>query len=210
MTVLAAAASVLSIGPAQAGPDDPLFKLLPNDGAMFHQFGSAVAISGNIAIIGASGDDFNGVNSGSAYLFDVASGQQLFKLVPGDGAINDRFGGSVAISGSVAIVGAAGDDDNGTDSGSAYLYDTTTGLQIGPKLLASDGIAGDVFGVSVGISGTIAIVGSRTYDVISFFPGSAYLFDTTTGLQIGAKLLGDELNPSGSASEARSRSAVPP
>ncbi len=50
-------------------------------------------------------------------------GDQLFTLVPDDGAAGDSFGGSVAISGATAIVGARGDDDNGSQSGSAYLFD---------------------------------------------------------------------------------------
>ena len=56
-------------------------------------------------------------------------GDQLFKLLPDDGAANEYFGYSVAISpdGIGAIVGAYWDDDNGTSSGSAYLFDTTTG-----------------------------------------------------------------------------------
>ncbi|MCH8316551.1 MAG: FG-GAP repeat protein, partial [Planctomycetes bacterium] len=53
-------------------------------------------------------------------------GDQLFKLLPNDGAADDRFGWSVAISGATAIVGAYVDDDNGNQSGSAYLFNTTT------------------------------------------------------------------------------------
>ncbi len=49
--------------------------------------------------------------------------QELFELTASDGAVVDRFGWSVAISGTTAIVGAYRDDDNGTDSGSAYLFD---------------------------------------------------------------------------------------
>ena len=67
-------------------------------------------------------------NSGSAYLFDVATGQQLAKLLPDDGAASDEFGGSVAISGDTAIIGAWYDDDNGEDSGAAYLYDVSASL----------------------------------------------------------------------------------
>ncbi|MCH8164229.1 MAG: FG-GAP repeat protein, partial [Planctomycetes bacterium] len=54
-------------------------------------------------------------------------GDQLAKLLATDGAAVDGFGFSVAISGATAIVGALRDDDNGNDSGSAYLFDTTTG-----------------------------------------------------------------------------------
>ena len=79
-------------------------------------------------------------------------GDQLFKLLPNDGAPNDWFGYTVAISGPVAIVGAFVDEDNGTYSGAAYLFDTATGAQIA-KLLPDDNEEGDQFGVSVAISG---------------------------------------------------------
>ena len=56
---------------------------------------------------------------------DADLGDQLFKLVADDCATDDRFGISVAINSTTAIVGAYLDDDNGTDSGSAYLFDAT-------------------------------------------------------------------------------------
>ena len=161
-------------------------KLLANDGAALDLFGS-VAINGAIAIVGAGGDDDNGESSGSAYLFDTTTGKQIAKLLPNDGATWDFFGTSVAISGPTAIVGAIGDDDNGASSGSAYLFDTTTGRQIA-KLLPNDGAELDEFGFSVAISGATAIIGAPEDDDNSFYSGSAYLFDTRTGRQI-AKLL---------------------
>ncbi len=190
--LLAAAASVLSTAPACADLGDQLFKLLPDDGAFGNLFGASVAISGTTAIVGAPGDDDNGTDSGSAYLFDtdIKAGGQLFKLLPNDGAANDRFGKSVAISGPTAIVGAYGNDDNGFASGSAYLFDTTTGQQI-LKLLPDDGEALDFFGYSVSISGSTAIVAAPRDDDNGTDSGSAYLFDTTTGRQI-AKLLADD------------------
>ncbi len=188
--LFAAAASVLSTASAYADLGDQLFKLLPDDGAAEDSFGTSVAISGATGIIGAWRDDDNGSSSGSAYLFDAATGGQLFKLLPDDGAAGDSFGWSVAISGAAAIVGADNDDDNGSSSGSAYLFDTTTGLQIA-KLLADDGAAPDFFVYSVAISGATAIVGARSDDDNGASSGSAYLFDATTGRQI-AKLLPDD------------------
>ncbi len=113
-------------------PANPIqiFKLLPNDGAESDRFGYSVAISGTTAIVGARGDDDNGGGSGSAYLFNTTTGQQIAKLLPDDGAQDDYFGKSVAISGTTAIVGAYGHDDNGSYSGSAYLFDTEAGQQI--------------------------------------------------------------------------------
>ncbi len=181
--LLAAAASVLSTAPAHADFGDELFKLLPSDGAGSDEFGYSVAISGTTAIVGTRYDDDNGIDSGSAYLFDTTTGQQLFKLLASDGAEEDYFGHSVAISGATAIVGAYKDDSNGLDSGSAYLFDTTTGQQLF-KLLASDGAEEDSFGHSVAISGTTAIVGAWADDDNGDLSGSAYLFDTATGQQL--------------------------
>ena len=181
---------------APAGIATETAKLLPDDGAVEDFFGSSVAMSGTTVIVGAFGEDDNGISSGSAYLFDTTTGQQIAKLLPSDGAAYDGFGSSVAISGTTAIVGASGDDDNGNNSGSAYLFDTTTGRQIA-KLLPSDGAAWDQFGTSVAISGTTAIVGAAWDNDVDngSQSGSAYLFDTTTGQQI-AKLLPNDGAPS--------------
>ena len=164
---------------AVADVGDQLFKLLADDGAYEDIFGTSVAISGDIAIVGATRDDDNGENSGSAYLFDVRTGEQNAKLLPEDGAPLDRFGNAVAISGSLAIVGAERDNnDNGDSSGAAYLFDVSTGAQLA-KVLPSDGQAGDRFGTSVALSGTVAIVGAKWDDDLGKYSGSAYSFDVS-------------------------------
>ncbi len=191
LTRLLAAGALVALSTAEAHADvgDQLAKLLADDGASGDLFGQSVAISGNTAIVGADREDDNGHASGSAYLFDITTGQQIFKLLAGDGDAEDLFGFSVAISGSTAIVGAKDDDDNGTDSGSAYLFDAVSGRQIA-KLLPDDGAAFDHFGVSVAISGSTAIVGAKDDDDNGLESGSAYLFDIATGRQI-AKLRPD-------------------
>ena len=188
--LLAAAASVLSTAPAHADLGDQLFKLLPDDGAAQDRFGISVAINGTTAVVGADLNEDIGGHSGSAYLFDTTTGGQIAKLLADDGAEGDRFGLSVAINGTTAIVGAYSDEDNGVLSGSAYLFDTTTGLQIF-KLLPNDGAAQDRFGRSVAISASTAIVGAYSDYDNGELSGSAYLFDTTTGQQI-AKLLAND------------------
>jgi len=166
-----------------------LFKPTASDASANDAFGSAVAISGTIAIIGAPGND----GTGSAYLFDTQTGVQLFKLNASDAADGDFFGISVDISGSIAIVGAYSDDDAGDSSGSAYLFDTATGAQLF-KLTASDAAAGDLFGISVGVSGSNAIVGAQGDDDMGNSSGSAYLFDTATGKEV-FKLSADDGAP---------------
>ncbi len=103
-----------------------------------------------------------------------------FKLIASDGATDDQLGYSVAIDGDYAIVGAWMDDDNGDDSGSAYIFkrDGTDMWTQQAKLIASDGAAGDYFGCSVAIAGDYAIVGAYGDDVgENNNQGSAYIFE---------------------------------
>jgi hypothetical protein len=165
-------------------------KLLPSDGAASDNFGWSVAIDSGVVAVGAFYDDDNGAESGSAYVFDAATGSQIAKLLPTDGAANDKFGWSIAIHNGIVAVGVYGDDDNGADSGSAYLFDAATGNQIA-KLLPSDGAASDYFGWSVAIDSGIVAVGAYGDDDNGGDSGSAYLFDAATGNQIAKLLPGD-------------------
>ena len=189
--LFAASTVVLSTPPAQADLGDQLAKILADDGAAGEHFGYSSAMSGSTAIVGAHLDEDNGLNSGSAYLFDSTTGRQIAKLLANDGVAGDHFGWSVAIIGRTVIVGAVFDGDGGNFfAGSAYLFDTITGQQIA-KLLPKDGVFNDYFGWSVGVSGNIAIVGAPFENDNGAEAGSAYLFDTTIGGQI-AKLLAND------------------
>ncbi|NOG55241.1 MAG: hypothetical protein HND57_13110 [Planctomycetes bacterium] len=162
-------------------------KLLPSDGATGNSFGWTIAIDNGIVAVGAYQDDDNGTWSGSAYLFDAPTGAQIAKLLPSDGATGDKFGHSIAIDNGIVAVGAEGDDDNGSYSGSAYLFDASTGAQIA-KLLPRNGWEDSAFGNSIAIDNGIVAVGAYRDDDNGSHSGSAYLFDASTGAQI-AKLL---------------------
>jgi len=154
-------------------------KLTAEDGAAYDYFGYAVSISGDYAIVGAYGDDDKGGSSGSAYIFkrEGSSWTQQEKLTADDGAASDYFGWSVSISGDYAIVGAYLDDDNGTNSGSAYIFKREGSLWLQQaKLTAGDAAAYDYFGLSVSISGDYAIVGAYGDDDNATNSGSAYIF----------------------------------
>ena len=159
-----------------------VFKLSASDGSSDEFFGYSVAINGDTAIVGVQYDDVIGIDSGSAYLFDAITGEQIYKLLPEDAAEGDFFGQTVALSGTTAVIGSYWDDDNGDKSGSAYLFDIKSGVQFA-KLLSHDeddkenDRAGDWFGVNVAISGTIAIIGASHDEVNGLISGSAYLFD---------------------------------
>ncbi len=98
-------------------------KLVASDAAPSAEFGTSVSISGDWAVFGASRNAPNG----SAYVFryDGATWVEHAKLEASDWGINRLFGESVAISGSVAMVGAGGDYDAGPYSGSAYVFRIT-------------------------------------------------------------------------------------
>jgi len=83
-------------------------KLLTADGSAGDQFGWAVAITDGCAIVGAPNDDDQGLSSGSVYVFesDGSTWTEAGKLLPSDGATQDYFGQSVAISGQSVVAGA--------------------------------------------------------------------------------------------------------
>src|SRR5262249_50072024 len=129
------------------------------------------------AIVGAPDDTLGpGASTGSASIFERRDNVWIesAKLVASDGAMDDTFGTSVALSGNRALVGSRLDDDLGDASGSAYgvEWNGTSWLQTA-KLLADDGATYDSFGGAVALDGDRAVVGA-------FFDddrGSAYVFD---------------------------------
>jgi len=163
---------------------------LPSDGESFDFFGNSIAINNGIVAIGAIGDGDNGKNSGSAYLFNASTGAEIAKLLPSDGASNEEFGWSIAISDGVVAVGAIKGGDQGSRSGSAYLFDALTGVQIS-KLLPSDGISSDEFGHSISIGGGIVAIGAPDHNDDGSGSGSVYLFDAMSGAQISELLPND-------------------
>ena len=113
------------------------------------------------------------------------SGNQLTENPPSPGF---NFGAAVDTDGSLAIVGTRlGGSGNGIGSGSAYLFNATTGTP-GPELVPSDGVAGDRFGDAVATASRNALVGASNAHNGA---GAAYLFATGTGGQVGKLVASD-------------------
>ncbi len=152
-----ARASVLE---ASVGPRwEPQQKLKATDGAPGDLFGSAVALSGNIAVVGAPGDDAHG----SAYVF-VRGGSkwtQQAKLVPLDLAAGDKFGVSVGISGQTVIVGAPNQASGGLhEVGAAYVYTQSANQWGQPRKFAPGvALASLHFGAAVATTGPVIAIG---------------------------------------------------
>ncbi len=144
------------------------------------QHGSAVAISGTTMVVGARFDGTTASQAGAAYVYVLVAGSwtQQAVLLANDGAANDRFGQSVAISGETIVVGSYNDDTAFSNGGSAYVFvrSGTTWTQQ-QKLLPSDGTADDEFGNAVGIAGDVVVVGSHFADLPSNAQaGAAYIY----------------------------------
>ncbi|MFT7541597.1 MAG: hypothetical protein ACI9K5_002569, partial [Gammaproteobacteria bacterium] len=107
------------------------------------------------------------------------------KLLASDGAASDYFGYAVGVAGNRVIVGARGTDANGTESGSAYIFDVTTGLELS-KLTATGGEPFDIFGGAVGLNGDLVVIGAPGQNRRPFLAdtGAVYVFDLNTEQQL--------------------------
>jgi hypothetical protein len=153
-------------------------KLMPSDGEEQHRFGYSVALDSDTVIIGAYGDSDNSWNSGAAYVFTRTGTlwTQEAKLLASDGDWVDFFGLSVALDGDTALISSQ-DDDNGQDSGSAYVFTRAGGVWTEQaKLLASDGTDLDYFALAVAIDSDTAVIGAPDDDDNGEDSGSAYVF----------------------------------
>ncbi|MCH8259829.1 MAG: FG-GAP repeat protein, partial [Planctomycetes bacterium] len=180
-------------------------KLLPSELQAYDRFGLSVAVDGNVILVGAYGDDDNGGTAGAAYVFrydpDASEWLEETKLLASDGASADYFGYSVAIDGNVAVAGAYRDDDNGSRSGSAYVFrfnDDSGGWLQEAKLIASDGTAFDEFGRVVAVTADRILIGAPEDDAVGYATGSAYVFGCGEGCRLWveeAKLLPLDVSP---------------
>jgi hypothetical protein len=147
-------------------------KITASDGASSDNFGYSVAVECGRIVVGASGRT---TSSGAAYIFNL-DGNELAEMTPSDGSANDYFGTSVSVGSGRIVVGAWGDDDKGSLSGSAYIFDLDGNQLI--KITASDGAADDRFGYSAAVGCGRIVVGAYGDDIgANADQGSSYIFD---------------------------------
>ena len=185
-------ACVLLIAPTSWAQSPCLSETITSENRVAHaNFGSAVAVRGERAIIGAQGDPAQGIGAGAAYIYGYVDGHwapQHVLLAP-DGQPTDSFGYAVAIDGNVALVGAIGDDDHGDMAGSAYIFRFDGSQWNFEQKLLPPGSSGDfMFGWSVALAGNVAVIGAPVlpyppdetgYAFVYSFNGSAWTLDRT-------------------------------
>lgn len=154
--------------------------LLPTDSEGGDRFGYAVAIDGDVAVVGAPGKE---MSRGAAYVFVRAAGlwTQTAKLVAEDRQPSDLFGASVAIAGDVIVVGAYGRDEA---AGAAYVFEKPgeawTQTQ---RLTAAVPTAGELFGETVAVTPGYALISGYGYERVEPYGprGGAYLYGRLAG-----------------------------
>ena len=143
-------------------------------------FGKSVTISNNYVIVGAPFDDVKSNSAGTVYLFEKTSSYpQVRQLTHTNHGSSDYFGKSLDSVNDIVLVGATGDGTAGYNSGSAYLFDGTTG-DILSEFANPQPNSDDRFGEAVSFSDDYVIVGAYQDDAISSNSGSVYLFDRTS------------------------------
>jgi hypothetical protein len=151
-------------------------------------FAATTAISGDLAIAGATGHDQVDSNAGAAYIYSISNGiwTQDERLTPfvvtSRGANSDRFGCSVAIDQQYAFVGAKHDDNalnDNENSGAVYVFTVSgTTWDFHQKLRPTTTITDAKFGISMALYGDYLLIGSSGEDTSS---GAAYVFTLTNG-----------------------------
>ncbi|HQR36700.1 MAG TPA: putative Ig domain-containing protein, partial [Blastocatellia bacterium] len=156
--------------------------LSSSDGAAGDVFGSSVAISGDTMLVGSPGKSLGFSSQGAAYIFlRNAAGfwSEVQQLTGSNPAMNDQFGGGVALEGDTALIAAKNDDfADVTDKGSVYYF-----KQQSPNVWAevqkftpSDGNNGAWFGTSIALNGNLCIIGAVLGDNGVTNGGSAYIY----------------------------------
>lgn len=145
-------------------------KLVSSGAAPDGSFGSSVSVSddGKTVAVAALGEDAGGRDSGCVYVyrFDGEKWNES-RVIPSDLKAGQGFGSSVSLSsdGMTLLAGSAMDKTRGDSAGAVYLfvYDIASAKWIQTKTTADDGVAGDVFGISVDISADGRIFAAGAY-----------------------------------------------
>ncbi|HPQ40516.1 MAG TPA: FG-GAP repeat protein, partial [bacterium] len=140
-------------------------------------FGYAVALSGDYAAIGATGDDAGGFLTGAVYMYryDGVTWNPDQKITDSAGDAWDEFGAAVDLSGDDVFIGAPGDDDLAADAGSVFIYHSDgSAWTFSQKLTA--GSADDAFGKSISVDGSWAAIGAYGDDTGSTDSGAVYMY----------------------------------
>ncbi len=153
------------------------------DGGHDDEFGRAVAMDGDLIVVGAPNAQPPGPvsRSGAAYVYERGPGGVLVetRLVPSDPSAFALFGADVAIDDGAILVGAPRAHGAVPYSGAAYLYTPDgAGGWSETKVTVPTGANGDEFGASVAMDGGRLLVGAPGTAAVDWRSGTAYLLES--------------------------------
>jgi gliding motility-associated-like protein len=160
-------------------------KITQPGNSLDHGFGLTIAMSENRALV--ANDDDKRVN-----VFETDTDRiwhPAGELLPSDHFLDNLFGESLTLSGDIAVVGAAWEQE--LQQGSAYVYARTdsAGWKQVQKIIPDDGVAGNQFGCVVSLSNENLVVGSfldekdEEGENLLERAGSAYFFQLFYGAE---------------------------
>lgn len=147
-------------------------------------FGRAVALDGTYALVGARDRDTPERYAGAAYIFERSDEDWSLveTLTAPEPQADGYFGGSVAVSGQRALVGAWGEDLEVTNAGAVYSYARDSeGWNSESKITAPDPAPDDRFGFAVAMDTLRAVVGAVWSDVQGNGSGAAHVYEYADG-----------------------------
>ena len=174
--------------------------------------GYAVALKGDLAVLGAPYNDTNGIgNSGAVYVFEHQGGGswlEVATLLEPTVQPNNRFGNSLAIDGDSILIGSP--ESGASNQGLVYVYTKQAGSWAGASvtaiLSAQDAQANDFFGGSMSLDGAQLAVGAELEDESATNSGAVYVFEragatwssstSIAKLRLGNPLVRDQLGAS--------------
>jgi len=174
----------------QGGADNwgQVARLVSEDPTDAGQYGFAVDLAGDLAVVGAPGENGDGTECGVAYIYSRdMSGVDAWGLVkafaPSETPDYTWLGTAVATDGTLAVVGSAWDDGEGTNRGAAHVLGTdgTGTWRETKKLVASDGRDDELFGYCVAVDGGYVVAGAAWARGGGSERGQAYLFSRNEG-----------------------------
>jgi len=178
-------------------------KLMPSDGAAVDRFGAAVAVTGNRVAVGAPEKNLPGLNdAGGTYLFDASTGVELAILSSPAPFASAQFGRSVAMKGKRLVVGAPNDKGAVFQTGSAYVFDSSTGALI-HQLLPLGTTGTEECGWSIATDGEFYVAGAKRANGVGVDSGAVYAFDDLT-TQVGGTYCWSWPNSTGLVAEIHS------
>ncbi|MEM7244468.1 MAG: thrombospondin type 3 repeat-containing protein [Acidobacteriota bacterium] len=136
--------------------------------------GSAVAVSGDTAVLGARNDEAD--DQGSVFVFDRVgtTWSQTVRLVADTRIAFERFGKSVALDGDVLAVGGP---RASSQSGRAHVFERSGGVWTEIALLVGNSLPADRFGFSMALQGDLLVIGAPLDSTVAMHAGAVFVFE---------------------------------